>query len=73
MLSWGLGWGIEQWNSRIFLWQWGDNGGCKNIVVAEPAQREAIFVFTNSDNGGRLYEWIVRSIHRLDHPFFLWL
>jgi len=73
MLSWGLGWGIEQWNSRIFPWQWGDNCGCKNIVVAEPAQREAIFVFTNSDNGGRLYEWIVRSIHRLDHPFFLWL
>ncbi|MBX9695915.1 MAG: beta-lactamase family protein, partial [Cyanobacteria bacterium] len=73
MLSWGLGWGVEQFHSRTFLWQWGDNGGFKNIVIAEPARGEALFVFTNSDNGAKFYEWIVRTIHRIEHPLFLWL
>jgi len=71
VLGWGLGWGIERVGTREFLWQWGDNGGYKNIVLAEPAREEAIFVFTNSDGGAKLYEWIVRNATGIDHPAFL--
>jgi CubicO group peptidase (beta-lactamase class C family) len=45
-LGWGLGWGIERVDGREYLWQWGDNGGYKNFVAAEPATGNGIFVFT---------------------------
>lgn len=70
-VGWGLGWGVERLGKREFLWQWGDNGGYKNIVMAEPTKGEAIFVFTNSDGGGKFYEWIVRNVTGVDHPAFL--
>lgn len=81
-LSWGLGWGIERIAAptaapraaaRTFLWQWGDNGGYKNFVLAEPAEGDALFVFTNGDSGARLYERILTRATGMEHPAFFWL
>ncbi|MBK7931166.1 MAG: serine hydrolase [Bryobacterales bacterium] len=76
-LSWGLGWGIERIpttkGARTFLWQWGDNGGYKNFVLAEPAEGDALFVFTNGDSGARLYERVLTRATGMEHPAFFWL
>ena len=72
MLGWGLGWGIERVDGREFLWQWGDNPGYKNIVFAEPGKGRAVFVFTNGDGGGRIYDRLVTRETRQEHPALFW-
>ena len=72
-LGWGLGWGIERVEGREYLWQWGDNGGFKNFVAAEPATGNAIFVFTNGDSGARVYDRIVTHATGHDHPALFWI
>ncbi|HZO56174.1 MAG TPA: serine hydrolase domain-containing protein [Bryobacteraceae bacterium] len=67
-LGWGLGWGIEQYAGHTYLWQWGDNPGFKNFVLAEPATGDAIFVFTNGDSGAKLYDRVVTHATGHDHP-----
>ncbi len=73
LLGWGLGWGIERMDGREYVWQWGDNGGYKNFVVAEPASGDAVFVFTNGDSGARIYDRIVTHATGHDHPAFFWV
>jgi CubicO group peptidase (beta-lactamase class C family) len=72
-LSWGLGIGIEQVEGQDYLWQWGDNGGWKNIILAHTPTRTAIAVFTNGNNGQRVNERILRAATGIDHPVFLWV
>jgi CubicO group peptidase (beta-lactamase class C family) len=72
-LGWGLGWGVERLGNREFLWQWGDNGGFKHIVFAEPARGGGIFVFTNGDAGAKVYRQIVKRESGVEHPAFAWL
>jgi CubicO group peptidase (beta-lactamase class C family) len=76
LLGWGLGWGIERIGSlggREYVWQWGDNGGYKNFVAAEPASGDAVFVFTNGDSGTRIYDRIVTHATGHDHPALFWV
>jgi CubicO group peptidase (beta-lactamase class C family) len=72
-LSWGLGIGVEKTDSASYLWQWGDNGGWKNIILAHPPTQTAIAIFTNGSNGQHVNERIVRAITGIDHPIFLWI
>jgi CubicO group peptidase (beta-lactamase class C family) len=72
-LSWGLGFGIEQAEEQTFLWQWGDNGAWKNFLLAHPATRSGIVIFTNGNNGAHINERIVRAATDIDHPAFLWI
>jgi len=72
-LGWGLGWGTERASGRTYLWQWGDNPGFKNFVLAEPSTGDAIFVFTNGDSGARVYDRIVTHATGHDHPALFWL
>jgi CubicO group peptidase (beta-lactamase class C family) len=72
-LSWGLGIGIEKTESASYLWQWGDNGGWKNFILAHPPSRTAVAIFTNGSNGQHVNERIVRAITGIDHPAFLWI
>ena len=72
-LSWGLGFGIEQAEAQTFLWQWGDNGAWKNFLLAHPATRSGIVIFTNGNNGAHICERIVRAATDIDHPAFLWI
>jgi CubicO group peptidase (beta-lactamase class C family) len=73
VLSWGLGWGIEQDSGPRYLWQWGDNGGWKNIVLVQPESRSALVVFTNGANGMRVVERVARAATGREHALFLWI
>jgi CubicO group peptidase (beta-lactamase class C family) len=72
-LSWGLGIGVEQVDGQSYLWQWGDNGGWKNFILAHPPTRTGIVVFTNGNNGQRVNERILRAATGIEHPAFLWV
>lgn len=72
-LGWGLGWAIERYAGHSYLWQWGDNGGYKNFVLAEPSTGSALFVFTNGDSGARVYDRVVTHATGHDHPALFWL
>jgi len=72
-LSWGLGWGIEEEEGQHYLWQWGDNGGWKNIVMVHPESRSALVVFTNGGNGMRVVERVAKAATGRDHALFLWV
>jgi CubicO group peptidase (beta-lactamase class C family) len=72
-LGWGLGWATEHYAARTYVWQWGDNPGYKNFVIAEPAGGNAVFVFTNGDAGARVYDRAVVHLTGHDHPALFWL
>lgn len=72
-LAWGLGWGIEQESGTQYLWQWGDNGGWKNMVMVHPESRSAIVVFTNGSKGMRVVERVVKAATGREHAVFLWV
>jgi CubicO group peptidase (beta-lactamase class C family) len=72
-LGWGLGWAVERAAGHTYLWQWGDNPGFKNFVLAEPSTGEAIFVFTNGDAGARVYDRVITHATGHDHPALFWL
>ncbi len=60
-LSWGLGIGIERAEGHEYLWQWGDNGGWKDFMLAETTSRSAIVVLTNGRNGMHVNERVLRA------------
>jgi CubicO group peptidase (beta-lactamase class C family) len=72
-LFWGLGWGIQRDEHGEVLWHWGANNSFRNFVIADQANSRAVVVFTNSENGPRLYERVILSVTGHDHPAFLWI
>ncbi|MEP7226828.1 MAG: serine hydrolase domain-containing protein [Gemmatimonadales bacterium] len=72
-LYWGLGWGIQRDDHGEVLWHWGANNSFRNFVIADPANGRAIVVFTNSENGPRIYERVIVAVTGHDHPAFLWI
>ena len=72
-LQWGLGWGIQRDEYGEVLWHWGANNSFRNFVVADPTHGRAIVVFTNSENGPRIYERVIVAVTGHDHPAFLWI
>ena len=71
-LSWGLGIGLEERGSGTLLWHWGDNGGYKNFVVADPAGKRARVIFTNGSGGLKVAERLLRSEYG-DLNSFVWV
>jgi CubicO group peptidase (beta-lactamase class C family) len=72
-LFWGLGWGIQRDEHGEVLWHWGANNSFRNFVIADPRNQRAVVVFTNSENGPRLYERVIVAVTGHDHPAFLWI
>ena len=72
-LWWGLGWGIQRDEHGEMLWHWGANNSFRNFVIADPMNGRAVVVFTNSENGPRLYERVIVAVTGHDHPAFLWI
>jgi hypothetical protein len=75
-LSWGLGWGLESQRGdarRRYLWHWGDNGMWKNFVLAHPASRSAVVVFTNGSRAMNVARAVVTAAAGEEHDAFLWV
>jgi len=72
-LHWGLGWGIQRDEDGEVLWHWGANNSFRNFVIADAVNGQAIVVFTNSENGPRIYERVIVAVTGHDHPAFLWI
>jgi CubicO group peptidase (beta-lactamase class C family) len=72
-LFWGLGWGIQRDEHGEVLWHWGANNSFRNFVIADRKNGRAVVVFTNSENGPRLYERVIVAVTGHDHPAFLWI
>jgi CubicO group peptidase (beta-lactamase class C family) len=72
-LQWGLGWGIQRDEYGEVLWQWGANNSFRNFAIADAINGRAIVVFTNSENGPRIYERVIVAVTGHDHPAFLWI
>ncbi len=72
-LYWGLGWGIQRDEHGEVLWHWGANNSFRNFVIADAVNGRAVVVFTNSENGPRVYERVIAAVTGHDHPAFLWI
>lgn len=69
-LSWALGWGVQQTAAGTAIWQWGNNPGFRNVVIADPQQQSGIVVLTNGDNGLKVCEQILTETVGGEYPFF---
>ncbi|HKN66736.1 MAG TPA: hypothetical protein VJW73_10685, partial [Gemmatimonadaceae bacterium] len=56
-----------------YIWQWGDNGSWKNFVLAHPATRSGIVIFTNGSRGLNVAQRVVTAATGSDHEAFWWL
>jgi CubicO group peptidase (beta-lactamase class C family) len=73
-IAWGLGVGLEETDGRAFLWHWGDNGsGFHAFVLAEPAAKSAVVIFTNSLGGHGIIPDIATAAVGGRHPSFAWI
>lgn len=72
-LAWGLGWGLESERGRTYFWHWGDNGTFHCFALGDPATRDGIVVFTNSNFGPKVYQRVINHATGHDHPAFLWV
>lgn len=71
-LAWGLGIGLEERDGGMLLWHWGDNGGYKDFVIADPAGRRARVIFTNGSGGLKVAERLLRDEYG-DLASLLWV
>jgi len=74
-IAWGLGVGLEETDGRAFLWHWGDNGGSgfHCFVLAEPAAKTGVVIFTNSLGGHGIIPEIATAAVGGRHPCFAWI
>jgi len=61
-LAWSLGWGLEEHENDWFFWQWGSNPGIKHFAVGSRSRKLAVVVFTNGQNGKRVYRPIIEEV-----------
>jgi tetratricopeptide (TPR) repeat protein len=50
-LGWSLGFGTQNDQNGLALWQWGDYGQFRNYVIAYPEKKCGVVYLTNSFNG----------------------
>lgn len=60
--AWSQGWGLEKHKGSWYFWQWGDNPGIKHFAAGSRSQNLAVVVFTNGQNGKKVYRPIVEAI-----------
>jgi len=72
-IFWGLGWGIQKSGDETSLWHWGDNGSFKCFVVANPARKSGVVMFTNSESGLAIAPAIIRNATGRSPLMFGWI
>ena len=69
-IDWGLGWGLEKTSNGRFFWHWGDLSTFKSFTLASKESNTGIVILTNSQNGLKICEQIVRQAVGGKHPAF---
>lgn len=69
-IGWSLGWGIENGEQEVFIWQWGNNPGYRAFVMASTRSGDAVVLLTNSEDGLALAEPIVSAVLPGRHGVF---
>ena len=69
-LSWGLGWGLEKTANGDFFWHWGDSSTFTSFTFGSRQLKTGIVILTNSKNGLKICEEIVRLAIGGQHPAF---
>jgi CubicO group peptidase (beta-lactamase class C family) len=59
-IAWACGVGLATTSRGLAQWHWGDNGDFKGFFMTLPGQRESVVFFTNSANGARLTDEVLR-------------
>ena len=67
-LGWGLGVGVESYEGRKYIWHWGDNGTFKAFMMGDPASGSGLIVFTNAQNGHKMWQRLLTEVMGGDHP-----
>ena len=70
---WSLGWGIEKIGSNCSFWHWGDNGGFKNLIFANPIEKSGVVIMSNSERFPLCWSELLYLAMKGDHPGFEWL
>ncbi|MFZ0545365.1 MAG: serine hydrolase domain-containing protein [Candidatus Promineifilaceae bacterium] len=72
-VGWGLGWGTQQSKEGGAVWHWGDNDIYQSFVLGYPDRGTGLVIMTNSKNGVKLYQRILRDLVGGDYPSLDWL
>ncbi len=59
-IAWAAGVGLATTRRGLAQWQWGDNGNFKGFFLTLPGQQESLVFLTNSSNGARMTEQLLR-------------
>ncbi len=70
-VAWGLGWGLEP--EAGFFFHWRANPGTQAFALGSQAQRAALVIFANSDNGLTIVPEIAASMMPGGHDSMRWL
>ena len=73
LVSWGLGWGLQQTSQGYSFWHWGDNDHYHSIAMGFPENGQGIVILTNGANGQKLILRILREIIGGVYPGLSWL
>jgi CubicO group peptidase (beta-lactamase class C family) len=72
-LFWGLGFGLEQAGASEYFWHWGDASTSKAYVTANVTTKDALIVFSNSENGLSFIKELLTDAIGGAHPGAAWL
>jgi CubicO group peptidase (beta-lactamase class C family) len=72
-LGWGLGWGLESSTEGKYAWHWGDGSGVKNLFMLHLPSQTGLVIFTNGENGLRVYRRLTRTCFSREFDAFLWV
>ena len=59
-IAWACGVGLATTSQGLAQWQWGDNGNFKGFFMTLPGKQESLVLFTNSSNGPKLVDEVLR-------------
>ena len=71
-VEWGLGWGLQKTKPNQSFWHWGSKDGFKHFVVGYPKEELAVIVMSNSRDGFKIIDEIMRMSIGGGFPSYDW-
>lgn len=76
-VSWGLGWGLQEYRAERQIWHWGDNHAHQSLILGAPERGapavRGLVVMANSRGARRLWLPLARAVFGGRHPGLEWL